>query len=55
MPASSPLPVACSTAVGAALDLVAMVGWKTEKRDVSEGKVRWFVHKGLHGKIRPDA
>lgn len=34
------------------IGLVVMVEWKSEKRDVSEGKVRWLEHKRLCGKIR---
>lgn len=71
LPDISPLPVACNTAVGVALvgaakeeqgphraesvGVVAVVGWKTEKRHVLAEKLRWFVHEGLCGKIRPDA
>lgn len=34
------------------IGLVVMAEWKSEKRDVSEGKVRWLEHKRLCGKIR---
>lgn len=33
---------------------VAVVRWKSGKRCVLEGKVRWFVHKELCEKVRAD-